>query len=143
MLSSLCSIHSFAFSHLLLRFADASESLFPIWTFQHKSPSTHEVSSGLSYAISLRIFLSDSSVCSPFPVSRGGSAKKSKIGAASNQGRQFFWGGRPPALGNSVRSMSATLATLRCLCDVCYCDVARDVTVSSYILSLNKNTSSA
>ena len=41
---------------------------------------------------------------------------------------------RPPQ-GNSVRSMSATLATLRCLCDVCYCDVARDVTVSSYILS--------
>ena len=64
----------------------------------------------------------------------GGRPKKRKIGAASNQGRQFFLVD-PPPLGNSVRSMSATLATLRCLCDVCYCDVARDVTVS-----LNKNT---
>ena len=44
----------------------------------------------------------------------GGSAKKN--GAASKQGHQFFFWGRPPPLGNSVRSMSATLATLRRLC---------------------------
>ena len=143
MLSSLCSIHSFAFSHLLLCFADASESLSPIWTFQHKSPSTHEVSSGLSYSISLRIFLSDSSVCSPFP--GGGSAAKKMVLPQIKATRFFFC--RPPPLWETLCGpMSATLAALRCLCDVCYCDVARDVTVSSYILSLNilnKNTSSA
>ena len=72
-------------------------------------------------------------------VSGGGSKKNWRC--LKSRPPIFF--GRPlPPLGNSVRSMSATLATLRCLCDVCYCDVARDVTVSSCILSLNKNTSS-
>ena len=143
MLFSLCSIHSFAFSHLLLCFADASESMSPIWTFQHKSPSTHEVSSGLSYSISLRIFLSDSSVRSPFGGGGIGQKKEELVLPQIKATNFLFFWSTPPPLGNSVRSMSATLATLRCLCDVCYCDVARDVTVSSYILSLNKNTSSA
>ena len=94
--------------------------------------------------MSLRIFLSDSSVRSPFGEG-GGWPKKKKLvlpQIKATNSFSFFWP-TPPPLGNSVRSMSATLATLRCLCDVCYCDVARDVTVSSYILSLNKNTSSA
>ena len=133
MLSSLCSIHSFAFSHLLLCFADASESLSPIWIFQHKSPSIHEVSSGLSYSISLCLFRSDSSICSPF---RGGvDQKKIKFVLPQIKATNFLFFGRPPPpLGNSVRSMSATLAAMSMRCLLLWCGAWCDNILLHFIL---------